>query len=46
MDERFNGGGSIADYIIDYLRRPIMGRWSMREGEDITLPMEGVLGRR
>jgi tricorn protease len=44
VDERFNGGGSIADYVIDYLRRPIMGRWSMREGEDITLPMEGVFG--
>ena len=44
VDERFNSGGSIADYIIDYLRRPIMGRWSMREGEDITLPMEGIFG--
>jgi tricorn protease len=44
VDERFNGGGSIADYIIDYLRRPIVGRWSMREGEDITLPVEGIFG--
>jgi len=44
VDERFNGGGQIADYIIDYLRRPIMGRWDMREGEDITLPMEGIFG--
>jgi len=22
IDERFNGGGSAADYVIDYLRRP------------------------
>ncbi len=44
IDERFNGGGDIADYVIDYLRRPIMGRWTMREGEDITLPMEGIFG--
>jgi tricorn protease len=44
VDERFNGGGSIADYIIDYLRRPIMGRFSMREGEDITVPMAGIFG--
>ena len=44
VDERFNGGGSIADYIIDYLRRPIMGRFSMREGEDITVPMTGIFG--
>jgi tricorn protease len=44
VDERFNGGGDIADYIIDYLRRPIVGRWTMRQGEDITLPMEGIFG--
>lgn len=44
IDERFNGGGSIADYVIDYLRRPIMGRFTMREGEDITVPMAGIFG--
>jgi tricorn protease len=44
IDERFNGGGSIADYVIDYLRRPIMGRFTMRYGEDITVPMEGIFG--
>jgi tricorn protease len=46
IDERFNGGGSIADYIIDYLRRPLMGRFSMRKGEDITVPMEGIFGAK
>ena len=44
IDERFNGGGDIADYVIDYLRRPIMGRFTMRQGEDITVPMEGIFG--
>jgi tricorn protease len=44
IDERFNGGGSIADYVIDYLRRPVMGRFTMREGEDITVPMAGIFG--
>jgi tricorn protease len=44
IDERFNGGGDIADYVIDYLRRPIMGRFTMRYGEDITVPMEGIFG--
>ena len=44
IDERFNGGGSIADYIIDYLRRPLMARFTMREGEDITTPIEGIFG--
>ena len=44
IDERFNGGGDIADYVIDYLRRPIMGRFTMRHGEDITVPMAGIFG--
>jgi tricorn protease len=46
IDERFNGGGSIADYIVDYLRRPLLGRFTMREGEDITVPMEGIFGAK
>jgi len=46
VDERFNGGGSIADYVIDYLRRPLLGRFTMREGEDITVPMEGIFGAK
>jgi tricorn protease len=44
IDERFNGGGQIADYIIDYLRRPLMAYWTAREGEDITTPIEGIFG--
>src|SRR5579884_3486448 len=44
IDERFNGRGDIADYIIDYLRRPLMARFTMREGEDITTPVEGIFG--
>ncbi|HWZ30972.1 MAG TPA: PDZ domain-containing protein [Bryobacteraceae bacterium] len=46
IDERFNGGGSIADYVVDYLRRPLLGRFTMREGEDITVPMEGIFGAK
>jgi tricorn protease len=44
IDERFNGGGDVADYIIDYLRRPLLSYWTMREGEDITTPIEGIFG--
>jgi tricorn protease len=44
IDERFNGGGQIADYIIDYLRRPLLSYFTMREGEDITTPIEGIFG--
>jgi tricorn protease len=44
IDERYNGGGDIADYIIDYLRRPLLSYWSMREGQDITTPIEAIFG--
>src|SRR5262249_57170209 len=33
IDERFNSGGTAADYIIDYMRRPLMNYWFTREGE-------------
>ncbi|HKI12613.1 MAG TPA: PDZ domain-containing protein [Candidatus Acidoferrum sp.] len=44
IDERYNGGGDIADYIIDYLRRPLLSYWTMREGQDITTPIEAIFG--
>jgi tricorn protease len=44
IDERFNGGGDLADYIIDYLRRPLLNYFTMREGKDITTPLEAIFG--
>ncbi len=44
IDERYNGGGDIADYVIDYLRRPLLGYFNLREGRDITTPIEGIFG--
>jgi tricorn protease len=44
IDERFNGGGYLADSIIEFLRRPVMSYWSSREGRDITTPMSGIFG--
>src|SRR5262249_12141467 len=44
VDERYNGGGDVADYIIDQLRRSVLSYWSMREGEDITTPIEAIFG--
>ena len=44
IDERFNGGGSAADYIIDYMRRPLMNYWSTREGADFTTPVGSIYG--
>ncbi|MFN7935759.1 MAG: PDZ domain-containing protein [Bryobacteraceae bacterium] len=44
VDERFNGGGKAADYIIDHLRRPLWNYWSSRDGEDYTTPATNIAG--
>ena len=44
LDERFNGGGQLADYIIDYLRRPVMSFVMTREGETYSEPQEAIYG--
>ncbi|HKQ79792.1 MAG TPA: PDZ domain-containing protein [Blastocatellia bacterium] len=44
IDERFNGGGTAADYIIDYMRRPLMNKWATREGEDFSTPSASIYG--
>ncbi|HYP25409.1 MAG TPA: PDZ domain-containing protein [Blastocatellia bacterium] len=44
IDERFNSGGTAADYIIDYMRRPLMNYWSTREGEDFPTPVGSIFG--
>ncbi len=44
IDERFNGGGYAADYVIDYLRRPLLNYVSTREGEDFTTPRGAIFG--
>ncbi len=44
MDERYNGGGFAADYIIDYMRRPLMNMWTTREGKDFTTPVGSIYG--
>jgi tricorn protease len=38
IDERFNGGGWIADYIVDWLKRPLLMAAMNREGKDNTIP--------
>jgi tricorn protease len=38
IDERFNGGGWIADYIVDWLKRPLLMAAMTREGKDDTIP--------
>lgn len=44
LDERFNGGGLLADYIIDYLPRPIRSFVMTREGQSYAEPQEVIAG--
>ncbi|HEX9755393.1 MAG TPA: PDZ domain-containing protein, partial [Gemmatimonadales bacterium] len=44
VDERFNGGGSLADYYIDILRRPALSWWAMRYGNDLKTPTASIQG--
>lgn len=46
VDERFNGGGSLADYYIDHLRRPLISYWAMRYGDDLKTPSASIQGPR
>jgi len=44
VDERYNGGGQVADYYIDILRRPYISHWNTRYGEDIKTPFYSIQG--
>jgi tricorn protease len=44
LDERFNHGGFLADYVIDYLRRPMMSMVTAREGNDFSSPGGAIYG--
>jgi tricorn protease len=44
LDERFNHGGQIADYIVDYLKRTPQMANASREGEDVVEPAMGIYG--
>jgi tricorn protease len=46
IDERFNGGGNLADHIIDYLRQPLRNYITGRSGEsdDAACPAGAIQG--
>jgi tricorn protease len=44
VDERFNGGGLLADHVIDYLRQPIRNYATTREGSDQAFPTSAIPG--
>jgi tricorn protease len=44
VDERFNGGGQLADYYIDMLKRPAQSYWRYRYGKDEKAPNASIQG--
>ncbi|MEW6212654.1 MAG: PDZ domain-containing protein, partial [Acidobacteriota bacterium] len=44
IDERFNQGGALADYIVEYLSRPLLNYIYFREGRDIPTPLGAIYG--
>jgi tricorn protease len=44
VDERFNGGGQLADYYVDILRRQASSYWTMRYGDVLRTPAASIGG--
>ncbi|MGH7576143.1 MAG: S41 family peptidase [Longimicrobiales bacterium] len=44
IDERYNQGGMVADYIVNELDRKLMGYFARRSGSVATSPMAGLYG--
>jgi tricorn protease len=45
VDERFNGGGNVADYMVDYLRREAPFNYTtVRYGADLPIPAGAIYG--
>jgi len=44
IDERYNQGGMIADYIVNELDRKLLGYFALRDGKPSTSPIAGIYG--
>ncbi len=44
IDERHNGGGQLADYYIDMLKKPYQSHWNFRYGNDLKAPSASIQG--
>jgi tricorn protease len=44
IDERYNHGGDVADYIVDMLKRPLRNCAVSREGEPFCSPLSQIYG--
>ncbi len=46
IDERFNAGGQVADYIIEAMKRSLLSYWSPRYGAIDRTPTAAILGAK
>ncbi len=44
VDERFNGGGSVADYYIEMLKKTYTCSWAYRYGNNMHYPTSAIFG--
>jgi len=44
IDERYNQGGQVADYLANELNRTLMGYFATRDGKPSTSPTAGIFG--
>jgi tricorn protease len=44
IDERYNQGGMVADYLVNEMDRRLMGYFARRSGKVTTSPMAGIYG--
>jgi tricorn protease len=44
IDERFNGGGLLADYVVEYLSRQQLAKIAFRSGKDWNVPAGAIYG--
>lgn len=44
IDERYNQGGMVADYIVNELDRKLLGYFALRDGKTSTTPIAGLYG--
>jgi tricorn protease len=44
IDERFNGGGQVANYIVEYLGKELLNYWAPRSGPDYSSPFAANFG--
>lgn len=44
VDERFNHGGQVDDFMVDNMARPLRSMWTARYGKDFSSPLSQIYG--